>query len=143
MILLDCINNSCSQLCSADTLLKIAIAVAFAIVFIQSGVDKLMNPKENLDWLKSHFGKSVLKNTVPLLFFTLTILETVSGLLNVAGVVWILGWDCFSVLYSAFIFNIFTLLCLLLGQRMAKDYAGAVVIISYLILATIGLYLFV
>ena len=48
------------------------LAVSFlAILFLQSGLDKVVGKKENLDWLSSHFANSPFKNFVPVLFFTI------------------------------------------------------------------------
>ena len=52
----------------------------FAILFIQSGFDKIFDRKGNLEWMVPHFAKSVFKNLVPLLLSALTVLEVASGL---------------------------------------------------------------
>ena len=67
------------------------LAVSFlAILFLQSGLDKVLDKKENLDWLISHFANSPFKNFVPVLFFTITVVELLSGILNLLGVLFLL-----------------------------------------------------
>jgi uncharacterized protein (DUF697 family) len=39
------------------------------------------------------------------------------------------------------VFSMLSLLCLFFGQRLAKDYAGAVVLASYVAVALLGLIL--
>ena len=39
------------------------IAIFLMVVFIQSGIDKVLNRKDNLNFLKSHFSKTIFKNT--------------------------------------------------------------------------------
>ena len=59
------------------------LAVSFlAILFLQSGLDKVVDKKGNLDWLRSHFANSPFKNFVPVLFFTMfyTIIHFESGI---------------------------------------------------------------
>ena len=58
------------------TYLLQAFASAFlAILFLQSGVDKVVDRRGNLEWLKGHFAKSPLAAMVPLLVTAITILE--------------------------------------------------------------------
>ena len=44
---------------------QILTAAILAILFLQSGLDKIFDWKGNLSWLKSHFGSSPLKSVVP------------------------------------------------------------------------------
>ena len=44
---------------------SILVLVFLAITFLQSGYEKMFHWKENVDWLKEHFSKTVLKNVVP------------------------------------------------------------------------------
>ena len=41
--------------------------ILVAILFLQSGLDKIFNYKGNLEWLTSHFAKSPLGGTVGLM----------------------------------------------------------------------------
>ena len=38
-------------------------------IFFQSALDKILNKKDNLDWLNSHFKSSILSNSVPFYYF--------------------------------------------------------------------------
>lgn len=112
----------------------IILLLAFlAITFIQSGYDKVTDWKGNLEWLKGHFSKTVIKNMVPQSLFLILVLEVLSGAFAVIGIIEILvnGGDQFPML--AGIASGITLLFLLLGQRMAKDYDGARTIVIYFI----------
>src|SRR5207302_637578 len=66
-------------------LLQILVSAFLAILFLQSGIDKIVDRQGNLEWLKGHFAKSPLAGTVPLLFAALTILEVAAGLLSGIG----------------------------------------------------------
>jgi len=53
-----------------------ALASAFlAFLFLQSGIDKIVDRQGNLDWLKGHFATSPLAGMVLLMFGTLTLIE--------------------------------------------------------------------
>src|SRR5260370_881147 len=56
-------------------LVQLLVSAFLAILFLQSGVDKIADRQGNLEWLKGHFSKSPLAGTVPILFAALTIIE--------------------------------------------------------------------
>lgn len=114
-------------------LTEILILIMLGIVFLQSGIDKVVDRKGNLEWLRSHFSASVFKNIVDLNFNIITVLEIASGVLAIVGaVVLVLTGDTLVPLIAA-ISSAITFLCLFLGQRIAKDYPGAQTIVIYLI----------
>ena len=116
------------------------LAVSFlAILFLQSGLDKLVDKKGNLEWLSSHFANSPFKNFVPVLFFTITVVELLSGILNLLGVVFLLlEGSLILALYGTILASI-ALIMLFFGQRIAKDYVGAQSLVSYFILTILTL----
>ena len=120
---------------------SILLLAFLAITFIQSGYDKLFYWKDNLDWLKEHFAKTQLKNLVPLALINILILELISGVLCVVGAIelFVSNGRTFG-LYGA-IFSSITLLMLLFGQRLAKDYDGARTIVIYFIPAVMAVLL--
>jgi uncharacterized membrane protein YphA (DoxX/SURF4 family) len=111
-----------------------------AITFIQSGYDKLFYWKDNLDFLKDHFAKTQLKNLVRLALLNILILELISGILCIVGGIelFVSNGRTFG-LYGA-VFSCITLLMLLFGQRLAKDYDGARTIVIYFIPAVMAVY---
>ena len=119
------------------------LAVSFlAILFLQSGLDKVMDKKGNLEWLISHFANSPFKNFVPVLFFTITVVELLSGILNLLGVVFLLlEGSLILALYGTILASL-ALIMLFLGQRIAKDYVGAQSLVSYFILTILTLLVF-
>lgn len=119
------------------------LAVSFlAILFLQSGLDKVVDKKGNLDWLSSHFANSPFKNFVPVLFITITVVELLSGILNLLGVVFLLlEGSLMLALYGTILASV-ALIMLFLGQRIAKDYVGAQSLVSYFILTILTLLVF-
>ncbi|MFD2892209.1 DoxX family protein [Flavobacterium chuncheonense] len=119
----------------------ILILALLAVTFLQSGYDKIKDWKGNVEWLKSHFSQSILANQVPLALFTILILEIFSGVLCVSGIIELFGSPSSEVgLYGAVLSSI-TLIFLLFGQRIAKDYDGARTIVIYFIPAVMAVYL--
>jgi len=130
---------------STETVFFIAqvLAVSFlAILFLQSGLDKVVDKRGNLEWLSSHFANSPFKSFVPVLFFTITVVELLSGILNLFGVVFLLfEGSLVLALYGTILASV-ALIMLFLGQRIAKDYVGAQSLVSYFILTILTLLVF-
>lgn len=123
-------------------LMQIFISAFFAILFLQSGLDKITGWNGNYSWLKGHFVNSPLKDFVAFVLGTITVFEIFSGFFSAVGVfALIFSGNVFFSVYGL-LFSAISLLCLFFGQRMAKDYAGAAVLVPYFIVVIIGLYLF-
>ena len=117
------------------------ILLAFlAITFLQSGYDKIADWNGNVSWLKGHFSQTFLKNQVPFALLTVLALEIVAGVLSIMGIAENLMSGATRMGDYACMVSCVTLLMLLFGQRIAKDYDGARTIVIYLIPALIGVY---
>lgn len=124
-------------------LLQLGFAAMVAILFLQSGLDKVFDRKGNLEWLTGHFGKSPLKGMVPLLLSVITLVELSAGLCSAAGFVAVLlgkGGTCLGTIGMGLGAAAITML--FFGQRVAKDYAGAASLVPYFLLCAGGLYVF-
>jgi uncharacterized membrane protein YphA (DoxX/SURF4 family) len=126
-----------------DVIARFLVTAFFAVVFLQSALDKLIDRQGNLGYFGDHFKDSLLAPLVPLLFWTLTLVELSAGVLCVLGLLRRdfmskgLGVSACGVALAGV-----ALLCLLVGQRFAKDYAGAAVVAAYFAVALIGMGLF-
>jgi uncharacterized membrane protein YphA (DoxX/SURF4 family) len=122
-------------------LLQLFISIFLAILFLQSGIDKIIDRRGNLEWLTGHFAKSPLRNLVPLLLSTLTALELATGALSAIGILpLILRRNPAVAFYGACLAAV-AIIALFFGQRMAKDYAGAASLVPYFLLALSGVYI--
>ena len=120
---------------------SILILVFLAITFIQSAYDKSFHWNDNVSWLKGHFANSILKNLVPQALAIILVLELVAGVLSLIGCAQLFINKQTTFGYYGAVTSAVTLLCLLFGQRVAKDYVGAQTIAIYFIPAIIGVYL--
>ncbi len=116
-------------------------AMFTAILFIQSGLDKVFDWKGNVEWLTGHFSKTPLAGMVPIMLAKLTLLELATGLLSAAGAVYLVAAGSVVLIFWAAVLGAVTILGLFFGQRLAKDYAGAAVLVPYFILQLIIIYL--
>lgn len=119
---------------------SIFILVFLAITFLQSGYDKLFYWKDNVEWLKGHFAKTPLKNLVPLALLHILVLELISGILCIVGCIELLINNGRLFGFYGAVFSCITLLMLLFGQRLAKDYDGARTIVIYFMPAVMAVY---
>ena len=123
-----------------NNITSILILIFLAITFLQSGYDKLFYWKDNVDWLKGHFAKTPLKKHVPLALLNILILELISGILCVVGCIELFVNNGRIFGFYGAVFSCITLLMLLFGQRLAKDYDGARTIVIYFIPAILAVY---
>src|SRR3954454_6790583 len=68
------------------------ISALLAILFLQSGIDKVIDRRGNLEWLRGHFAKSHLAGMVPLMVLVITLLELAAGVLSAIGCVIIIAF---------------------------------------------------
>jgi diacylglycerol kinase len=125
----------------ATYLMQIFAAAFLAILFLQSGIDKIVDRSGNLEWLKGHFAKSPLAGTVPLLLTVLTILELAAGAVSAIGCVLVISLRDSTVAFCGALISAVAIIALFLGQRIAKDYAGAAVLVPYFLLTLVAIYL--
>lgn len=120
---------------------QIVCSAFFAILFLQSGLDKLLNYKDNLTWLTGHFSKSILKGIVPFMLITLTLTEICAGVLSSYGIIVLMINNNPQMAHLGAVLSSLSILMLFLGQRIAKDYAGAGNLVSYFIASVIAILL--
>jgi hypothetical protein len=71
----------------------------------------------------------------------ITILETASGALSAIGCAMIILSRDSTVAFYGAVISAIAIIALFFGQRMAKDYAGAAVLVPYFLLALSSIYL--
>lgn len=113
----------------------------FTIVFVQSGLDKVFDKKGNLDYLYSLLGPVFSKTLIHLAFYSVTILELVSGFLCAAGLFYSFLNSSSLIGLAGLVIGSFALLILLIGQRVSKNYEGAKTLVIYFVLAMGGIVL--
>ena len=121
--------------------MQLLVAAFLAILFLQSGIDKIFDWRGNLEFVKGHFARSPLARIATPMFGLLTILELAAGALSAVGCLLIaLQGDTTIALNGAFIAAI-AITALFFGQRVAKDYPGAAILVPYFLLTLVAIYL--
>tara|TARA_B100000579_G_scaffold219691_1_gene179688 strand:- start:270 stop:701 length:432 start_codon:yes stop_codon:yes gene_type:complete len=127
------------------TIVAISYFLLF-VLFFQSSIDKIINWKDNYTWLQDYFAKTFLNRFTKFNLLVITVLELISALMCLfctlsMSIYYLWLDDSYSFWVANFeiqtLTNILcsiTLLFLFTGQRIAKDYLGAVRIIPYFVL---------
>lgn len=119
--------------------LQLLISAFFAILFLQSGIDKIIDRRGNLDWLTGHFSKSPLAGMVPILLGIITIMELAAGALSGIGCLMILVRHDPTIAFYGAVLSGLALLALFFGQRVAKEYPGAAALAPYFLVVIAAL----
>jgi hypothetical protein len=112
-------------------ILQILLSAFFAILFLQSGLDKVIDRRGNLDFLKGHFERTPLAKQVPMMFFAITVLEVLAGVLSGIGCVAVVFAHSTTFAFWGAVLAAIALLGLFFGQRVSKDYEGAATLVPY------------
>jgi hypothetical protein len=134
-----CIEGSCS---SGLWWARLLTSAFLAVLFLQSGLDKVVDKQGNLDWLTGHFDNSPFAGHVPTLLNVVTGVELLAGGFSAIGFVVVMLSGSTGLAFTGALFSGVALTMLFVGQRLAKDYAGAAVLVPYFILTIMALLLF-
>jgi len=126
---------------SAFYIMQILVSAFLGILFLQSGLDKVVDRRGNRAYLEQHFAKSPLAGTVGPMFVVVTILEVSAGALSGIGCAVLLLTHDATVAFLGAIVAAVNLTALFFGQRVSKDYAGAAALVPYFLLALTAIYL--
>lgn len=118
---------------------EILILLFLIVTFLQSGIDKLTDWKGNVSFIKDHFKNSPLKNNVPLLLSIVLITELIASLFMIYGIYELVSRGITTFALYGIELSALTLIFLLIGQRLAKDYAGAMTLTVYFIITVLGM----
>lgn len=110
------------------------------VTFIQSAYDKLFDWNNNVAFFQSHFANTILKNYITSALGFILILELLSGILTLSGCVELFINNTTKIGFYGAVLSCITLILLLLGQRIAKDYDGARTIAIYFIPAVLAVF---
>jgi putative oxidoreductase len=120
---------------------EILILLFLTVTFLQSGADKIFDWNGNLSFIKGHFKDSPLKNSVPLLLGVILVIEIIAGILMTIGIFQLYTSEAKEIALLGIELSAITLIFLLIGQRLAKDYAGAMTLAVYFTITLFGIYL--
>ena len=123
-------------------IIRMLVSAFLAAIYLQSGIDKIVDRQGNLDFMGEHFSGTILAGSFHYGLAIVTATELLAGALSAAGVAWLLlGWGIVPGIVGT-LFAAVSSCILMAGQRLAKDYIGATALVPYFLVAIIGLYLY-
>jgi hypothetical protein len=111
-----------------------------AILFLQSGIDKVIDFRGNQGYLTQHFGNTPLRGVVTPMLLGLTVIEVSAGVLCAAGLVELLVLGTTRAAFWGISVAALAFCALFFGQRISKDYTGAAILPAYFLVAIVGLF---
>ena len=120
-------------------LLQLLVSAFLAVLFLQSGLDKVFDRAGNRAYLDQHFARSPLARTVGPMFLTVTILEIAAGFLSGIGFLQLLILRSSALAFYGALVAAANMVALFFGQRVSKDYAGAAALVPYFLLALLAI----
>jgi hypothetical protein len=121
--------------------MQLLIAAFLAVLFLQSGLDKIVDREGNAGFLREHFKNSPLLGQVDVMLTVVTVFELLAGSLSGLGAVAFLLWGGKTFAHAGAVLGSVTIVMLFFGQRVAKDYAGAAVLVPYFLLSLLAIHL--
>lgn len=119
----------------------ILILIYIVITFLYSAVEKLLQWRESVDFYINHFKNSSIKNYIPLLLIIVIVLEIITSVICLIGIYHLIVYNEKIIGFMGLVLASITLIGLMFGQRLAKDYSGAMQITVYFILSVFGAFL--
>lgn len=117
---------------------QVLCAAFLSVLFLQSGLDKVLDWKGNRAYIASVFEKTPLRGFSGFMMLSITILEVLTGAVSGAGVLGLLILqDPTTAFFGACLAGV-TIVSLFFGQRIAKDYAGAAGLVPYFLASVAG-----
>ncbi|WP_158839723.1 DoxX family protein [Polaribacter sp. L3A8] len=120
---------------------EILILLFLIITYLISAIEKIVDWKGSVLYIKDHFKNSPLKNGVPFLLAILLVVEIIAVVLMIIGVYQIYTLEIKEIALLGIELSAISIIFMLIGQRLAKDYPGAMSLGVYFIITLCGAYL--
>ena len=127
---------------NARAIVKLLVPAFMAILFLQSGSDKVFNRTGNLSYISDYFKNTFLKPVAGVLLTISTLLEVAAGIFCSIGVIGLISGNALYAFWGL-VLSALNFLALLFGMRIAHDFAGSVSMATYMALNILGLLLLI
>jgi len=119
----------------ATWIAQILSSAFLAVLFLQSGLDKVFDWEGNKGYIGSVFAKTPLASMSTAMLLQITVLEVTVGVASAAGCAMLVATKSSFVAFVGAALAGLNVLALFFGQRIAKDYAGAAGLVPYMLFA--------
>lgn len=120
---------------------QIAVAAFLGILFLQSGLDKVLDWQGNKSYIGGYLEKTPLRRFSTFALLTITIIEVSAGIFSAAGALTVFARREPYVAFIGAVLASGSIISLFMGMRLAKDYAAAAGIVPYFLLTVVAMVL--
>ncbi len=120
---------------------QVLAAIFLGVLFLQSGLDKVLDWQGNKAYVGTFLEKSPLRRFSTFLLLIITGLEVLAGVLSAAGALALVFTGQALLAFLGAVVSGVSLLALFFGQRLAKDYAAAAGLVPYFLAALLAVLL--
>ncbi len=113
-----------------------------AVLFLQSGLDKVLDWSGNKAYVKGYLEKTPFRRVSGFLFFVITVMEVLAGVTSAAGVLSTVLLGATELSLVGALLAAGSIISLFLGQRLAKDYQSAAAIVPYFLTSVLAVIVF-
>ena len=124
-----------------DQLAALCIVLFLSITFVISVIEKFSDWKGTVSYISEIFRNTFLNPIVKPLMLLLVGLEIISCYFLVVGLFQLIFYSNTENALMGCLFSIASILSMLIGQRIAKDYQGATSLGIYFLIAVFGVFL--
>ena len=117
---------------------QVLCALFLSVLFLQSGLDKVLDWQGNKAYIASVFAKTPLRRLSTLMLLSIAVLEVLAGAVSAAGVMGLLLLQNHTTAFFGACLAGLNIVALFFGQRIAKDYAGAAGLVPYFIVTVLA-----
>jgi len=114
------------------------VIVFLFITFVFSIGEKLLDWKGTVTFYTQHFKGTFIAKMIPLSLVLVILLELITVVLFIMGLFDVFAVTVYTFLSLGLVSCASTLLVLLIGQRFAKDYPGAMSLGVYFLITIVG-----
>ena len=122
-------------------LAQLLILVFLLITFVISVIEKFSDWQGTISYISETFKNSFIRNFIKPLIAFLVFLEVLTAYFVIIGIYQLYVNQEKETALLGTTFSCITILYMLVGQRIAKDYPGATSLTVYFILSVFGVYL--
>jgi len=115
------------------------VSLFLFITFVFSIGEKLLDWKGSVIFYTQHFKGTFIAKIIPTSLVMVIVLEVIAVVLFVLGLYELFTVANYTFLFLGLLSCAITLLVLLIGQRFAKDYPGAMSLGVYFVITVLGL----
>jgi uncharacterized membrane protein YphA (DoxX/SURF4 family) len=120
---------------------QVLAAIFLGVLFLQSGLDKVLDWQGNKAYVGAFLEKSPLRRLSTFLLLIITGLEVLAGVLSAAGALALVFTGQALLAFLGAAVSGVSLLALFFGQRLAKDYGAAAGLVPYFLAALLAVLL--